>query len=93
MQKVGKSQSIFSRPQLKLVQEDVVEPLVEGQETFSVQRELAQVQEPQALDWETSTSFEITLNSNNSAKSSNNNRKCSSLFSNKSALVIHNWHS
>jgi hypothetical protein len=91
--KVVKSQSIFSRPQLKLVQEDVVEPLVEEQEIFSVPRELAQVQEPQVLDWETSTFFEITHNSNNSAKSSNNNRKCSSLFSNKSALVTHNWHS
>jgi len=91
--KVAKSQSIFSKLQLKLVQEDVVEPLVEEQEIFSVQLVLAQVLVPQVLDWVTSTSCEITPNSNNSAKSSNNNPKCSSLSSNKSALVTHNWHS
>jgi hypothetical protein len=93
LQKVGKSQSIFSRPQLKLALEDVEERLVEEQEIFSEQQEQAWVLEPQLQDWATSIFSEITLNSNNSAKLSNNNHKCLSLSSNKSALVIHNWRS
>jgi hypothetical protein len=90
--KVARSLSISSRPQLLLL-EDVVVPLVEEQGTCSVQLEQAQVPEPQLVDWATLTSFETTHNFNNSAKLFNNNLKCSSLSSNKSALVIHNWHS
>jgi hypothetical protein len=88
----GKSQSIFSRPQLLLL-EDVVVQLVEEQETFSVPLELVQVLEPRPVDWVISISSETTHNFNNYAKSFNNNLKCSSLSSNKLAPVIHNWHS
>jgi hypothetical protein len=69
-----------------LVEELLVEPQV-----FLELLELAQVLVVQALDWETLTSSEITLNSNNSDKSSNKTLKCSSLSFNKLELVTHSW--
>jgi hypothetical protein len=91
--KVLKNPSIFSRPQPQPVEEDAVQPLVEEQEVSSEQEEqLRQLLQP-VVGWATSTSSATTPNSNNSAKSCNNNPKCSSLSSNKSALVTHNWHS
>ena len=91
---MARSQSISSRPQLRLVLEDEVRVLVEVQEIFLGLEEQQQQPPLQALvDWETSISSATTLNSNNSVKSFNSNPKCSSLSSNKSALVTHNWHS
>ena len=90
---MARSLSIFSRLQLKLVLEDEVQALVEEQEIFLGLVEQQQPPPLQALVvWETSISSAITLNSNNSAKSYNSSPKCSSLSSNKSALVTHNWH-
>jgi hypothetical protein len=89
--KVVKNPSIFSRPQPQPVEEDAVQPLVEEQEVSSEEQLPLQLQP--VVDWATSTSSATTPNSNNSAKSCNNNPKCSSLSSNKSALVTHNWHS
>ena len=89
---MARSLSIFSRPQLKLVQEDEVQALVEELEIFLG---LVEQQQPPPLRalvvWETSISSATTLNSNNSVKLFNSNLKCSSLSSNKLALVTHNW--
>ena len=93
MEKVARSLSIFSRLQLKLVLEDEVQALVEEQEIFLGLVEQQQPPPLQALVvWETSISSATTLNSNNSVKLFSSNLKCSSLSSNKSALVTHNWH-
>jgi hypothetical protein len=93
------SQLTYSRQQLRLVQVAVVQQrLVVGLELevislgvpvlLGLELELGLV-ELQVVDWETSTFYEITLNSSNSDKLYNKTLKCSSLFCNKSALEIH----
>jgi len=94
VERVVKSQSIFSRPQLVSVVEGVGLVLVVEQEICSAQEEL-QLQQLRLglVDLATLISSAITPNSSNSAKLYNNNPKCSSPSSNKSALATHNWHS
>lgn len=84
------SQLTFSRLLLKLV-EDVVLLLVVAQETYSVLLELELEQALLQVGWETWTFFVITLNSNNSDKSSSKTLRCSSRFCNKLALATLNW--
>lgn len=61
--------------------------------TLVIVEELLQELEPELLlvDSVTSISSEIILNSNNFAKSFNNNLRCLSQSFNKLAPVTHNW--
>lgn len=93
--KVLRSQSTFLRLLHKLVVDVavVLEVLVLLQ-VFSLELVPGPELELELLlvDWATSISYETTLNSSNSDRSSNKTLRCLSLSFNKLVQVIHNWH-
>jgi hypothetical protein len=88
--KVAMNRLTCSNVRPRLVQVDVV-VLLAAPELEAILLEVRGLEAPPLVDWETSTSYEITPNSSSFDKSCNRTLRCSSLSCNKSVLEIRSW--